>query len=178
MGVCKQFSPLWYRTCISIENQAKKSTKINFSWVRRPPGGVGVFHAKGWWPKSSCPPLTVCLPWLSKKGIWDVPGIFAGMSRSRGGVQKVCAKRVCAHFPSLIKAHLSFKSPSPKPHLNRTGSVLALPTILTRLKSQRSLSLSFSWFSREKIQNSGIVFGRSDMGNVIASRLIHKGPIL
>ena len=30
------------------------------------------------------------------------------------------------------KANLSFKSPSPKPHLNRTGSVLALPIIQKR----------------------------------------------
>ena len=27
----------------------------------------------------------------------------------------------------LLKANLSFKSTSPKPHLNRTGSVFALP---------------------------------------------------
>ena len=30
---------------------------------------------------------------------------------------------------SLEKANLSFKTPSPKPHLNRTGSVLALPIL-------------------------------------------------
>ena len=30
---------------------------------------------------------------------------------------------------ALKKANLSFKSPSPKPHLNRTGSVFALPKI-------------------------------------------------
>ena len=30
------------------------------------------------------------------------PGNFAGMSRTLGGVQKVCAKRVRAHFCSLI----------------------------------------------------------------------------
>ena len=49
---------------ISCFQARKKSTKINF-WVRRPPGGVGVFHAKGWWPKSSCSPSKVCLPWVS-----------------------------------------------------------------------------------------------------------------
>ena len=30
------------------------------------------------------------------------PGIFAGMSRTPGGVQKVCAKKVRAHFPVPI----------------------------------------------------------------------------
>ena len=39
---------------------------------------MGVFHAKGWWPKTSCPPSKVCLPWVSKRGIWDIPGILPG----------------------------------------------------------------------------------------------------
>ena len=56
------------------ENRAQRLT----IWVRRPPGGVGVFHAKGWWSKSSCPPLKVCLPWVWKWGTWDVPGILPG----------------------------------------------------------------------------------------------------
>ena len=81
------------------------STKINF-WVRRPPGGVGVFHAKGWESKSSRPPSKVCLPWVSKGGTWD-PGNFARMSQTPGCVQKVCAKNVCAHFwAQLFKAQL------------------------------------------------------------------------
>ena len=33
---------------------------------------------KGWWPKTSCPPSKVCLPWVSKRGIRDVPGILPG----------------------------------------------------------------------------------------------------
>ena len=53
----------------------KRAQRLTF-WVRRPPGGVGVFHSKGWWPKTSCLPSKVCLPWVSKRGIWDVPGIF------------------------------------------------------------------------------------------------------
>ena len=40
---------------------------------------MGVFHSKGWWPKTSCPPSKVCLPWVSKRGIWDVPGILPGV---------------------------------------------------------------------------------------------------
>ena len=57
--------------------QEKRAQRSTF-WVRRPPGGVGVFHAKGWWPKTSCPPSKVCLPWVSKRGIWDVPRILPG----------------------------------------------------------------------------------------------------
>ena len=52
----------------------KRAQRLTF-WARRLPGGVGVFHVKGWWPKSSCSPSEVCLPWVSKGGIWDVPGI-------------------------------------------------------------------------------------------------------
>ena len=33
-------------------------------------------------------------------------------------------------FMSLTKANLSFKSPSPKPHVNRTGSAFALPKLI------------------------------------------------
>ena len=55
--------------------QEKRAQRLTF-WVRRPPGGVEVFHAKGWGPKSSCPPPKVCLPWVSKRGIWDVPGFL------------------------------------------------------------------------------------------------------
>ena len=40
--------------------------------------GSSTFHAKGWWPKSSCPPLKVCLPWVRQRGIWDVPRILPG----------------------------------------------------------------------------------------------------
>ena len=42
---------------------------------------MGVFHAKGWWPKSSCPPSKVCLPWVSIRGIWNVPGFLPGCPR-------------------------------------------------------------------------------------------------
>ena len=39
---------------------------------------------ESWWPKSSCPPSKVCLPWVSKRGIWDVPGILLGYPGSLG----------------------------------------------------------------------------------------------
>ena len=33
-------------------------------------------------------PRKVCLPWVSKRGIWDVPGILPGCPGPPGGVQK------------------------------------------------------------------------------------------
>ena len=65
-----------FGSCIAKQEfrQEKRAQRLTFG-VRRPPGRVGVFHAKGWWPKSSCPPSKVCLPWVSNRGICDVPGI-------------------------------------------------------------------------------------------------------
>ena len=60
---------------------------------------MGVFRAKGWWPKTSCPPSKVCLPWVSKGGIWDVPGFLPGCPGPLAVFQKVCAKKLRAHFP-------------------------------------------------------------------------------
>ena len=86
-------------------NQARnKSTKINF-WVQRPPGGVGVFHAKGWWPKSSCPPSKVCLPWVSKGGIWDVPGVLPGCPGPLAVFKKFVRKKFVRIFRPLLKAN-------------------------------------------------------------------------
>ena len=82
----------------------KKSTKILTFWVRRPPSGLGVFHAKGWWPKSSCPPSKVCLPWVSKRGIWDVPGILPGCPGPLGVFKKFVRKKSsCAFFSFPIE---------------------------------------------------------------------------
>ena len=49
----------------------------------------------------------VCLPWVWKRGIWDVPGILLGCPRTLGGVRKVRAKKVRAHFsfPSIGMAN-------------------------------------------------------------------------
>ena len=89
---------------------SKKSTKINF-WVRRPPGGVGVFHAKGWWSKSSCPASKV-LP-------WDVPGILPGCPGPLGVFKRFVQKKVRAHFSFPIYTLL-----------NWTGSVFPLLIVL------------------------------------------------
>ena len=60
------------KTITQCYSGKEKSAQILTFWVRRPPSGAGVFHAKGWGSKSSCP------PWVSKGGTWDVPGIVPG----------------------------------------------------------------------------------------------------
>ena len=65
--------------------QARRAQRLTF-WVQRPSGGVGVFHAKGWWPRSSPPPSKVCFPWN-----------FARMSLTCGGVHKSGKKKAHKH---------------------------------------------------------------------------------
>ena len=88
--------------------QEKRAQRLTF-WVRRPPGRMGVFHAKGWGSKTSRPPSKVCLPWVSKRGIWDIPKILPGCPGPLGVVQKVCAKKVVLIFRSLLKAFSTIK---------------------------------------------------------------------
>ena len=45
--VCLKTSDLVAWKCSGKQKEHKDLT----FWVRRPPGQVGVFHAKGWWPK-------------------------------------------------------------------------------------------------------------------------------
>ena len=80
--------------------QKKRAQRLTF-WVWRPPGGVRVFRAKGWWPKSSCPPSKVCLPWASKRGLWDVPGILPGCPRPLGLFKKFVQKKFVRILRSL-----------------------------------------------------------------------------
>ena len=63
----------------------------------------GVFHAKGWWPKTSCCPAKVCLPWVSKRGIWDVPGTLPGCPGPLEFFKKLVLKKFVRIFRSLIK---------------------------------------------------------------------------
>ena len=85
----------------------KKSTKINFLGSRRPLGGVGVFHAKGWGSKSSCPPSKLRLPWVSKRRIWDVPGILPGL----GVFKKFVQKKFVLIFRSLFSRNFIVEPP-------------------------------------------------------------------
>ena len=62
---------------------------------------MGVFHAKGWWPKTSCPPSKLCLPWVSKRGIRDVPGILPGCPGPLAVFKKFVQKNFVRIFRSL-----------------------------------------------------------------------------
>ena len=59
---------------------------------------MGVFHSTGWWPKTSCLPSKVCLPWVSKRGIWDVPGILPGCPGPLGVFKKFVQKNFVQFF--------------------------------------------------------------------------------
>ena len=80
--------------------QEKRAQRLTF-WVRRPPGGVGVFHEKGWWSKTSCSPSKLRLPWVSKRGIWDVPEILPGCPGPLGVFKKFVQKKFVLIFRSL-----------------------------------------------------------------------------
>ena len=88
---------LWHSKNNPNFRQEKRAQRLSF-WVRRPPGGVGVFHAKGWWPKTSCPPSKLDLPWVSKRGIRDVPGILPGCPGPLAVFKKFVQKKLRAHF--------------------------------------------------------------------------------
>ena len=72
----------------------KRNPNPNFL-VRISSDGVGVFHVKGWGPKSSVCPSK---PWKTK--------LFGGISRNfrtdiSGGARKVLEKKVCVQFCPL-----------------------------------------------------------------------------
>ena len=82
----------------SLINQArKKSTKIKFLGPETARRGGGL-PREGVVAEKFVPSLET----LSSLGFEErnpgCPGNFAGMSRTSGGVQKVCAKKVRAHF--------------------------------------------------------------------------------
>ena len=86
---------------VSTRGVRHSPERLSF-WVRRPPGGVGVFHAKGWWPKTSCTPSKLCLPWVSKRGIRDVPGILPGCPGPLAVLKKFVQKNFTRIFRSAI----------------------------------------------------------------------------
>ena len=63
--------------------------------------GPGVFHAKGWWPNSSCPPLESLSSLVSKRGIWDVPGILPGWTEPLVVFKKFVQKKFVRKVRSL-----------------------------------------------------------------------------
>ena len=113
MGDSLGFYAPWVR-------QEGRAQRLTF-WVRRPSGGVWVFHAKGWWPKSSCSPSKVCLPWDSKRGMRNVPGILPGCPGPLWVFKKFVPKKVRAHFPFPIECSGISKNVFVKgPHLSVT----------------------------------------------------------
>ena len=88
----------------------KRAQRLAF-WVRRPPGGVGVFLAKGWGSKTSCSPSKVRLPWVLKRGIWDVPGILPGCPGPLGVFKKFVLKKFVRIFRSLKKPTMTCVGP-------------------------------------------------------------------
>ena len=72
--------------------QEKRAQRLTL-WVQRPPGGV----VKRWWPKSSCPPKA-CYPWVSKRGIWDVPEFCRDVPDPWECSKSLCKRSSCAFF--------------------------------------------------------------------------------
>ena len=105
--------------------QEKTAQRLTF-WVWRLPGGVGVFHAKGWWPKTSCSPSKVCLPWVSKRGIWDVPAILPGCPGPWKCPKSLCFKKFLRFFfvPYIWESEMV--------SANRVAAINPVLTIRTR----------------------------------------------
>ena len=112
-----------------LGNKRKKEHKDFNFWARRLPGGMGVFHAKGCGSKSSFPPSRKFVFSLGFEGEnLGCPGNFAGMSRTPGDVQKVCAKKGCVDFPfPIFRNQLRLSIPMPTLVFgNKIGSVFAM----------------------------------------------------
>ena len=82
---------------VLLIRKEKRAQRLTF-WIRRPRGGVGGLPREGVVAEKFVPSLES----LSSLGLEErnlgCPGNFAGMSRTPGGAQKVCAKKVRAHL--------------------------------------------------------------------------------
>ena len=83
---------------------------------------------------------------VSKEGSWDVLGIFAETSRNCGGVQKVCAKRVCDNWsaPNLPLACREMDHPGRDQRGSHSREVKLLRNCSLGLHSTVGPSLGFS----------------------------------
>ena len=86
----------------------KKSTKINFLGPETARWGGGL-PLEGVVVENFVPALETSSSLGFEERNLGCPGNFAGMSRTPGGVQKVCAKKVRAHFsfPKLFQQRVS-----------------------------------------------------------------------
>ena len=75
--------------------------KINVSGPETAGSGGGLPLEGLWWSKSSCPLSKVCLPWVSKRGTWDVLGILLGCPGPLGVFKKFVQKMFVLIFPPL-----------------------------------------------------------------------------
>ena len=88
----------------------KKSTEINLLGPETAVWGGGLPREGGGGVEKFVPSLESLSLGFEGRNL-GCPGNFAGMSRIRGGVQKVCAKKVCVHF----------SAPTMGPHFQRFG---------------------------------------------------------
>ena len=85
-----------------MNQSRKRSTKINFLGPETAGWGGGL-PREGVVVGKFVPSLeSLCSFGLAGRS-QGCPGKFAGMSRTLGALQKVCAKKVRAHFLSLVK---------------------------------------------------------------------------
>ena len=93
-----QLNRHWERKrCSRLFQARKKSTKINFLGPETARWGGGL-PREGAGVENFVPSLESLSSLGFEKRNLGCPGNFAGMSRTPGGVQKVCAKKVRAHF--------------------------------------------------------------------------------
>ena len=86
----------------------KKSTKVRFLCPETARWGGGLSR-EGVVAKNFVPALETLSSLGFEEGNPGCPGNFAGMSRTPGGVQKVCAKKLRAHFSFPKSAKTSEK---------------------------------------------------------------------
>ena len=80
-----------------MSGKKKRAQRLTF-WVRRPPRWGGGLPREGVGVENFVPSLETLSSLGFEQRSLGYPGNFAGMSRTPGGVQKVCAKKVRAHF--------------------------------------------------------------------------------
>ena len=102
----KQNFEIFSKICPEIQAR-KRNPNPNFL-VRIFSGGVGVFHMKGWGPKSSvCPSKpreTKLLGGISRGYCWDIPGV----------PEKFEKKGLC----SILVSHASWQVEKASPHIS------------------------------------------------------------
>ena len=81
----------------------KKSTKINFLGPETARGGEGL-PREGAGVEKLVPSLESFFPWVSREGIWDVPGILPGCPAPLGVFKKFVPKKFVRMFRPLTLA--------------------------------------------------------------------------